>query len=145
MVLLRGDHGDHDLYFVCQVYLPNYRPVYRGRPEPYKEPEFRFRLIRNQNDFSKFRIGDLKIRFRSIRTGLRQIKSGKKDKQINWPACAYTAVVNNIRHICVYIVYAYFECMHICIWCTCPHPGIGDDQTKLRTANPVISSNSGSG
>ena len=72
-------------------------------------PEFWFRLMRNRNDFSKFwfqwirnRIGDLKIRFRLIRTGLRQIRSGKKDKQINRPVCAYTAVVNNIRHVCIH-------------------------------------------
>ena len=67
-----------------------------------------FRLIRNRSGFSKFRfrsirnrIVDLKFRFRSIRTGLRQIKSGKKYKQINQPECLYTAVVNNIRHVCI--------------------------------------------
>ena len=46
--------------------------------------------------------------------------------------------------MCVYIVYAYFKYMHVCIWCTCQQPGIGNEQSKLRTGNPIIIQNSGS-
>ena len=53
--------------------------------------------------------------------------------------------LSTLFDMCVYVVYAYFECMHVCIWCTWSHTGIGDDQTELRTGNPVISRNSGSG
>ena len=40
--------------------------------------------------------------------------------------------LSTILDLCVYVVYAYFECMHVCIWCTCPHPGIGEDQSEFR-------------
>ena len=49
------------------------------------QPEFRFRLIKKRKGFKKLRflvnknrIGDFKIRFPLIRTGLRRTKSGKK-------------------------------------------------------------------
>ena len=90
-------------------------------------PEFRFRLIRNRNDFSKFRfrlirnrIEDLKFRFWLIRTGVRQKKSGEKDKQMNLPVCAYTAVINNIRFVCISCI-LYMLILNVCIFVSGAH------------------------
>ena len=39
--------------------------------------------------------------------------------------------------MCVYVVYAYFECVNVVIQCACPLPGKGDDQNWLITIIPV--------